>query len=387
MTQTGTVVVKLFKAEPGVSLQLTPESTWNGFTYLRPVDYDDLIAAYQLNPYHQRALQVKALAAVGLGYDLVNDAGEPQPDLKPAWEDQWQNHFRPQILSLALDLETFGNTYLEVAPAYDGSLACYWVPTYTMWVTKTGFQQQILQQRMDWPAYDGSERGIHALKLYNPNASYYGLPEWSSAMNSILLDAYSTTWNKNFFANNCMPSWAITVDGQLDDIAEGAIKDFFQSNYKGVENAHRVLLLAGSNTKITFERLQTDLRDMSFDRMKQTCRDEVVTAHGVPPRLLGIVTAGQLGGGNEMQGQLKFFVEGLIAGRQALISEYLQPLLPDGISIRFHQMDITDVEADAAWYGAMVNAGVLEPNEVRADLNRPPIEGLNEAALARMLGN
>lgn len=382
----GPVVVKLFKAEPDVSLQLTPEATWNGFVYERPCDYNDLIAAFKLNPYHQRAILVKALAAVGLGYDLVNADDEPQPDLEPAWEAQWGNHFRPQILSLAVDLENFGNGYLEVAPAYDGSKSIYWVPGSTMWATQTGYRQEILNRRVDWPAYDGTERGIHHIRLYNPECSYYGLPEWYSCLNSILLDSYATVWNKNFFANNCMPAWAITVDGQLDDDAEANIKSFFQANFKGIANARRVLLLAGSNLKVSFEKLQADARDMDFKDMKSTCRDEVVTAHGVPPRLLGIMQAGQLGGGGEMQAQLKFFVQSQVFGRQQLLSEYLQPLLPEGISIRFKQMDITATEEDAQFYQAMVDSGIILPNEVRADLGRTAIAGLDDAAMARLLG-
>jgi len=77
----------------------------------------------------------------------------------------------------------------------------------------------------------------------------------------------------------------------------------------------------------------------------------------------------------------------LIAGRQALWSRFLSQFLPDGVSIRFHEMDITDAETDATYYKELVQAGVLLPNEARAELGLESVAGLDETALARLLGS
>ena len=45
---------------------------------------------------------------------------------------------------------------------------------------------------------------------------------------------------------------------------------------------------------------------------------------GVPPRLLGIIAAGQLGGGGEMTAQLQFFKDCLIRQRQTLLADWLR---------------------------------------------------------------
>lgn len=383
----GKLQAKIIKAD-SAPLRLPAATEWPaGDVYPRPVDYGTLAESVSLNPYHAAALRIKAQAAVGLGYTLYRDE-QADDALIAGWEAVWPEGFQREILSLALDLETFGMAYVEAVPGADGAAACYHVPAYTMWLRPTGYRQEVQLHRVEWPPYDDQERGIAHLGLYHPRADWYGLPDWITALNAMQLDANATLWNLQFFQNNCVPAWAILVEGgTLDETVEQQIADFFTANYKGVDNAHRALQLSGAGVTVKFQKLQDDSRDMGFAQLKQLARDEVVAAHGVPPRLLGIVTAGQLGGGGEMQSQLRFFREVLMAGRQRLWSRFLTQFLPAGVSLRFHEMDITDAETDATYYKELVAAGVLQPNEARAELGLEPVAGLDETALARLLGN
>ena len=330
------------------------------------------------------------MAAVGLGWRLVDaSSGEPRPEAHAAWDAAWPDGgFAIGIGRLALDLETLGNAYLEVAPS-GADLAVYPVPAVTVWRTREGWRQRTGVRQQQWPAWDTStpnERGIHALGLPHPEAGAYGVPDWLPALNAILVDAHASEWNARFFANNCVPAWAIIVkDAALSDEAEAAIRSFFQAQHKGALNAHKTLLIQSGGGELKFERLQADAKDMSFVELKRSARDEILAAHGVPPRLLGVVSAGQLGGGGEMTAQLQFFKDCLIAQRQALIAHWLRPLLPDGLALRFTQMDITDPTTDATYLQTLVEAGVLRPNEARAELGLAAVAGLDEAALGRGL--
>lgn len=361
-----------------------------GDEWPRPLDFDTAVEALKLNPYHAGAVRVKAMAAVGLGWRLADAAGgEPRPERHAEWDARWPDGgFTAGVWRLALDLETFGNAYLEVAPGGGAADAptLYPVPAVTVWRTRAGFRQRAGARQQEWPAWSGRERGIAALGLPHPQASAYGLPDWLPALNAILLDGRATEWNYRFFENNCVPAWAIVVkDAVLTPDAHDAIRDFFRAQHKGALNAHKTLLLQAGGGELRFERLQADTRDMSFAELKRFARDEIVAAHGVPPRLLGIVTAGQLGGGGEMTAQLQFFKDCLIRQRQNLIADWLRPLLPEGLALRFAEMDITDPQTDATYLQTLVGAGVLQPNEARAELGMAPVEGLDEAALGRGL--
>jgi HK97 family phage portal protein len=203
----------------------------------------------------------------------------------------------------------------------------------------------------------------------------------------VRLDAKATGWNQAFFTNNAMPAWAIVVkNGILNQESEEAIKAMFDTEFKGETKAHRALLLsANTGAEIDFEQLQTRPTDMGLVDLKNISLDEIIAAHGVPPRLLGVVTPGQLGGGGEMAGQFKFFAECVIKTRQHMLGQWLQPLLPTGLAIRFQEMDVTALQEDAEYFDKMIAAGVLLPNEVRADLGYEPLAGADEAAMARGL--
>lgn len=358
-----------------------------GDEWPRPFDFSTAVEALKLNPYHAGCVRIKAMASVGLGWRMVDAATEEiQPEAHAAWDAAWPaGGFQTAIWTLALDLETFGNAYLEVVPSA-GRFALYPVPAVTVWRTLTGFRQRTGARQQDWPAWAGGEHGVLALELPHPEASRYGSPDWLPALNAILTDAHASDWNYRFFENNCVPAWAIVVkDAALNLEAETAIRDFFQAQHKGSLNAHKTLLLNVGGGELRFERLQTDAKDMSFAELKRFARDEVLAAHGVPPRLLGIIQAGQLGGGGEMTAQLQFFKDCLIAQRQALLAAWLQPLLPAGLALKFTEMDITDPQTDATYLQTLVQAGVLQPNEARAELGRAPVDGLDEAALGRGL--
>jgi PBSX family phage portal protein len=355
----------------------------------RPYDFATLLEAWQVNPWHQRAINIKVLAAVGLGYNIAQN-GEVDEKLRDWWNKLWGGGFKREVLKLSQDYETFGNAYIEVARTGKTVSACYHVPAITMYATTTGYRQDWNNKKVDFVAFGtapGTEREILHIKQYSPKASIYGVPDWVSALNAIILDANSTEWNIAFFNNNCMPSWAIIVkDGGITPDVEQEIKEFFVRAHKGVGNSHKTMLMSANGSEVIFQRLQADNKDMSFERLKETCRNEVACAHGVPPRLLGIITAGQLGGGGEFEWQLKFFKEGIIMARQNAFEDALSLLMPEGASIRFAEMDVTNLKEDVNAYVSLVGSGIMEPNEARDGLGYAPIEGLDERALAKIFG-
>ena len=64
-----------------------------------------------------------------------------------------------------------------------------------------------------------------------------------------------------------------------------------------MENAGRIIMLEDERdrVKIRFEKLNLEVKDLKIAKALEHFRDVVVAAHGVPPRILGIVTPGQLG--------------------------------------------------------------------------------------------
>jgi len=84
---------------------------------------------------------------------------------------------------------------------------------------------------------------IHHL-IYSPTSIYYGAPRHVSAAPAIAGSRLSAQWNVNFFENDAVPRMAILVTGgKLDDRSIQTIENFYEAKAKGVENAHRCILL------------------------------------------------------------------------------------------------------------------------------------------------
>ena len=89
----------------------------------------------------------------------------------------------------------------------------------------------------------------------------------------------------------------------------------------------------------------------------------------MPPRLVGVISAGQLGSGREIEGQLRILRETVLRPKRRRLERVINEVLKDvepGVTIQFNQMDITDLRSDAEFFQRMLKAGVYEPDEVRA---------------------
>jgi HK97 family phage portal protein len=138
---------------------------------------------------------------------------------------------------------------------------------------------------------------------------HYALPQWIGGQGMIELTAAATAYNAAFFRNRAIPDYAIiTKQGMLSEAAKAKVQDFFRGEFAGAENAHRALYIpAGAGSEVEFKKLTEDRKEADFLKLLDAARERIITAHGVPPRMLGIMTAGQLGGGGEVAEQLKVF--------------------------------------------------------------------------------
>jgi len=211
---------------------------------------------------------------------------------------------------------------------------------------------------------------------YDPLDDYYGVPDWFAALSTMGLDRVILEYNLRLFANSLMAHLAVVVEGgRLSKEGREAVKQFIQDQAMGVHNAGRVLLIEDENdrVKVKFEKLNLEVKDLMTTKPQEFFRDVVVSAHGVPPRLLGIVSAGQLGGTGEIAGQLQIFRETVLRPGKRRLEQALGVLLEavsPGVRVRFYEMDITELKADGEFFDKMIARGVYRPEEAREILDR-----------------
>jgi HK97 family phage portal protein len=347
----------------------------------------DLLKYYTMltgfNAYHARCLRLKTDCSVGLGLNVVN--GNEDASLKRLSVVNDRNQGALEVLCrVALDMETCGNGFLEVVRGAGGKVVeLYHCPAELVTLrprgASTAFYYRNQGAAVPFPAFtpDGTdENSLLYFANYTQDNRHYGLPDWRGCIPDIELDFSAARYNQKFFENSGVPDMAIIVEGgEFSEETSNAVQLFFQAQFKGLNNSHRTLYLPVNDpdVKVRFEKLAMEhQKDGSFDSLRSRCRDNIASAHGVPPRLVGIVTAGQLGGGGEAVGQLKNFQEIVIEPRQKYFEQKLSPvfqsMLGENVEVKFQRMNTGIQEPDSTYYPAMVNGGILDKNEAREDL-------------------
>ncbi|MDO5562523.1 MAG: phage portal protein [Synergistaceae bacterium] len=307
--------------------------TGTGIVY-PPVSLQSILDLTHSNAFHTTCIEKKASMTVGLDYEAPTQVERFLEEISGS------EPFMELLQRVVYDWESIGNGYFEVARTFGGKIGeIGHVHGHTIYAVQNG-------KRLGewWQETNGAGREVFApfgardgrnellqFRQYTPLSSFYGLPTWIAALEALRLDQQKKIFYSSFFSNFAMPSVAVVLEGaEFDERAEQTVKDAF-ADTKGAENAHKTMILSVpfENAKVHFEKLMMDLKDMPFDKLSQATREEILAAHAVPPRIVGIVTAGSLGGGGETDGQLKIFNETTIKPRMAYVERRIKSLLRD----------------------------------------------------------
>ena len=358
------------------------------------VDPNDLLMFMDFNVWHRRSVIVKSLLVAGLGWhleidgDVVLDPGkgiDEKPDhpavklLKRPNPNRMET-FDALVYRYLVDFYSMGNAYFEVVRNRKGKPGeLYHAPARTMRrdASFNGYWQVRGNKKKHFRAFgdDAGTNEILHLYQYDPSNDYYGIPDWYASLAQMGLERTIVEFNTKIFSNSLMAHLAVIVEGgKLSQNGREALREFVREKATGVENAGRIILLEDERdrVKIRFEKLNLEVKDLMIVKALEHFRDVVVAAHGVPPRILGIVTPGQLGASGEIEGQLRTFRETVLRPGKRLLETVLGTLLEEiepGARVRFAEMDVTDLKVDGEFYSKMVELGVYSVEEVKCILS------------------
>jgi hypothetical protein len=241
--------------------------------------------------------------------------------------------------------------------------------------------------------------GMRQLKLTSPNADpWYGQPEYLSATSILTLNRAILRLIEKWFDNSMMLDKLFMVEGsKLTTEQKRELGSFMRRNLQGIENAARSLVLeVERGSKLTVEDLNGSVKEAPYIELRRENRDEIASAHRVPPRLISIISAGQLGAVGEVEGQLKLFKIAFADPRQRKIEAFFRKLfrdcrLPDWQTFRLMPMDVTAGSIDAQTLSLLTGGQpILSPEEARQDWYTekasPRMQYYTPAQAARTLG-
>jgi HK97 family phage portal protein len=203
------------------------------------------------------------------------------------------------------------------------------------------------------------------IKYPDPVNYFRGKGTLQAATRIVDIEQYSEEYNKNYFFNSATPSLAFTTEQKLSDNVRDRFRKQIEQNYKGLNNAHKFLIMeAGLDAKP----LQLSQKDMDFINQLNWTRDKILGIFRVPRTVLGITD--DVNRANAEATDYVFIKRNIYPKIKRIVeqlNEFFLPMFPDGdqLLLDFANPIPEDLTVKTNYYVQGLNNGWLTPNEVR----------------------
>lgn len=262
----------------------------NGRWYEPPLPMDRLAQAFNMSPHHR--------SAVALKINLLVAHQEPT---------RWLG--ADDFERFALDFIQMGNAYLESVPSVAGRIAAarHSPARHTRRGIRDGVFWFIERGGIDAHEYQAG-RVFH---LQQPDVAQeiYGLPEWLSALQSGLLNENATLFRRRYYLNGAHAGFILYLSDPLADMETAKAIEERMRQAKGIGNFKNMFLHVPGGKKDGLQLLpigEVAAKD-EFSSVKNISRDDLLSAHRMPPQLIGIIPQNNGGFGKVDEARDGFF--------------------------------------------------------------------------------
>ena len=382
-----------------------------------PYDVYQLASYYDTSFANHAAIDAKVENTVGLGYDfvlsdkttmLLEDGKKDAEAVSRArkrieklkiqvrdWLESLNSDesFTETLEKVFTDVHATGNGYIEVGRTISGDIGYVGhIPTTTVRVRRLhdGFVQMISNKVVYFRNFgatnanpitdDPRPNEIIHIKEYSPLNTFYGVPDVIAAMPSLLGDQLASQYNIDYFSNKAVPRYIVTLKGaQLSAEAEDKLFRFLQTGLKGQNHRTLYIPLPGDsdNNKVEFKMdpIENGIQEGSFQQYRKQNRDDILVAHQVPLSKLGGSDASNIAAALS---QDRTFKEQVARPAQRNLEKILNKIIrekTDVIELKFNELTLTDENTQAQILERYVRNQIMVPNEARAMINLPEING------------
>lgn len=389
--------------------QQVEEQNWGKQVIKPPYDQKKLLQWMDISVTHASCIRTKIQDSFGVGWKLVEIEGKNATtaeynQLFAFFQRVNENSDVSELCKkTGIDYEGCGNGYFEVVRGLTEENKCtlYHVNSTTValmsdkerWVQKVGqnkvYFKKFGDERMlnretgEFKESTPPEKQAHELihvYQYTWKSNYYGAPEWLPAVFTMFGEQKEKEFNMEFFTHFGVPAYAVVVQGaKLGKGVKEEIQKYFETEL--VKNPHRILVftLKGGG-EVKFERLSVETKEASFRMFRQDNKDDILTAHHVPPYRAGIVIKGQLGG-SVARDVDQIYLESVVTPRQNQFQWVFNELIIKGVfeiesyQLEFLDIDITDEKLQSEIDEIDVGMGVKTPNDILRARGEDPYDG------------
>lgn len=353
------------------------------------------------DPTHSACCTIKATAITRAGYVFVYDSGESSRSAPRALVEDFEALHgdlgaSEMMYRCERDYQALGNYWIEVVrPAVTGRItALNHIPAFTMWrlapkvaPRKGDYMQEVDGIRVYFrdfgsdpeeyiPGEDGNipNEVIHGMD-YSSSHVFYGVARIWSALNSVLVNRLIGTNNVEFFEDKGVARWILVMDGayQPDERDVQTVTHYVNGLLDRKGNKIVIFGTPGNEVRSQLHRLRDEFNFNDQNVLRNANRDEICRAHSTPPRLIGIISAGSLGGTGEGEVQFDEFKVLTSRPRQVSWASLYDRVFFDTVakrakwSLKFREIDFADMLRLAQAQAQKVRTGIYSINEARAE--------------------
>jgi hypothetical protein len=180
----------------------------------------------------------------------------------------------------------------------------------------------------DFPAFNAKTKEpnqIFYFKIYQPNLSYYPVPDWSAGQRSIEIDVEIKNFHMNNLRSGMVPSlWINYNNGIPGENEQRELVRALESQYSGSDNAGQAIISFNESKEQSPDIVQIPRNDHDsyYQSLYEDISRSILSSHRVSSaELFGISTPGKLGSRNEIIDHSEYF-------RKMVIMPYQNEMLP-----------------------------------------------------------
>ncbi|HFZ1932861.1 phage portal protein [Serratia marcescens] len=189
-----------------------------------------------------------------------------------------------------LDYLVFGNAFLEKRMSVSGKLLK--LQTSPAKYTRRGVEPDVywFVQSFAEP-HSFAPGGVFHLLEPDINQELYGMPEYLSALNSAWLNESATLFRRKYYQNGAHAGYIMYVTDSAQSKTDIEAMRSAMSSSKGLGNFKNLFLYApnGKPDGIKIVPLSEVATKDDFFNIKNASRDDLLSAHRVPPQMMGII--------------------------------------------------------------------------------------------------
>lgn len=371
---------------------------------------ESLTRLLEMNTYHMRCCKTKARDTAGLGFKLESLTDSQNETGKTKLAGFFDDQLEPLPLTLdrvMYDYEVMGYAALELVRVRNGAeeepANMFHLPAHTLRRHTDGVRVcQIRGNKKRWYKMAGEDVDIHKesgekydlgslspeqraseiiwFMNYTARSDYYGMPDVIPVLSAIYGDISRSNYNIAFFENYGVPAYAVFItgdydEGEIDENGRSEFEKVIEDHFRNMKaEPHSTLILSipsgqGGDVKVNFEPLSLETKEASFRLYRKDNRDEVLSAHAVPPYRAGIAETGSLGGSTAEE-STEIYKTSVIEPRQEMLENAINlHIVKGGFDVhdwefKLADIDNTDEMHDLEMVKGLFSIGAITPNQI-----------------------